>query len=122
MLFLVCALTVQPTLGLCMAMQEETCCVMMCEEETSSCTDETSCDEEELPCEEEAAGKCCMSGICNPCAICYCCCGDMNDGKIEFVSSASTNDLIATEHQNARAGFLSSPFQPPELNYGLAIC
>lgn len=102
-------LVVQPTVAeVCLAMQEETCCMESCE--VSSCEEGDS-----QGCPDEAAGKCCMSGVCNPCAMCYCCFGaTVEKTNFYFQNSSGDSKLIFNQNISTLSGFLTSPFQPPE--------
>ena len=107
LLFWISILTVQPVIGsVCLAMQSESCC-----KKEKSCSEENS-----EPCKKNNANKCCMDGVCNPCLMCYCCYGaTVEKYNLEFISSAQKNKLADTQNQNALSGYLSSPFQPPEI-------
>jgi len=112
LLFWLSFLTVQPVVAeVCMALQKESCCATSCEEKME-CTDEDS-----APCKDEnAAGKCCMEG-CAPCAFCYCCFGaTVERDHLKFINTAEKNNLTFIQNQNTLSGFLSSPFQPPEIS------
>jgi len=111
LLFWFSLLTVQPAVAeVCMAMQEESCCMQSCSQQ--------ECEEESnAPCEDEDAGKCCMDGICNPCLMCYCCYGaTVEKDQIKFISIAEKNNLFLNQNRNTLKGFITSPFQPPEIS------
>jgi len=110
-------LTVQPAVAeVCMVLQEESCCNEFCEEE-SACN-----EKDEVPGNDEnAQGKCCMEG-CAPCAFCYCCFGaTVEKENLKFINTAEKNNLTFTQNQNTLSGFLSSPFQPPEVSWFLGF-
>ncbi len=117
MLFWVGLLTAQPVIAeVCMSMQSEDCCAMSCEDESTCSEDEGTCDES-TPCEDEdAPSKCCMEG-CAPCALCCCFFGaTVEHHEMNFSSNAAENTLAFVQNKNTLSGFLSSPFQPPEVN------
>jgi hypothetical protein len=98
-------LTVQPVIAeVCIRMQPESCC-------------NDRCAKENMPCksDDEESGKCCMSGVCNPCSICSCCFGaTIEKENFRFIPNIQQSGRIVSNQEEALQGFLSSPFQPPE--------
>ena len=109
LLFWFALLTVQPTVAeVCRAMQSNEQC---CRENKKECCEE----EKDVPCKKEADSDCCGGGLCMPCSICSCCfTATIEKENFSFSSNAEEHYVSVYQNQNARSGFLSSPFQPPE--------
>ncbi|HWY39146.1 MAG TPA: hypothetical protein VNY73_11340 [Bacteroidia bacterium] len=108
LLFVISLLTVQPVVAVtCLKAKTESCCKK--ETKKSCCTkkDKRSCKK------EKEQGNCCCCNICMACACCLI--ATMETSSVTFTSQVKKNNLAHTQNRNALAGFLSSPFQPPEI-------
>jgi hypothetical protein len=109
MLFLICSLTVQPLVAsVCKKAKTESCGT----KKAKNCCEK----KEKKSCKKEKGEDgCCSGAMCNTCMTCCCCFGaTIEKSSLGFIRNSEKNNLALVQNENARSGFLSSPFQPPE--------